>query len=275
MKKGNGNFILIVLIVAVLLVFLFPKINDFVTKLSMPKVPKDKEVKKEVKKVDSTILDNLSYPIMRNSVYDSKTYYSLDSFSVSDLSNQDILYNAFMDLYEGNIVNGQSAGSCTSQAKEFSSKYMTFRIKNILGKNVNYSFGDFYVPTDADSHFPGNWKYDAGRGVFKYEGDCNPKSGSTKYYDLKEFIKAEYDEYDIIVYSYVGFAKVEGVNYTIYSDAAMKNEILSGSGDVENLEEIFKGLKDTDKKVYKYTFKDTLCSYGDYCLYKGEWTNEL
>ena len=275
MKKGNGVLILFLLIGAALLVFLFPTITDYFRKLNTPKIPKVEEPVEEKKEVDAEVLENLVYPIMRDSAYSDKTYFSLDSFSISDMSNEDILYNAFMDLYEGYIVNSSYSGDCTNIAKEFEAKYMSFRIKNILGKNLKYTFSDFYVPEDANSSYTGTWVYDSSRNVFRYKGLCESKKSNTKYYDLKEFIKAEYDEYDLIVHSYVGFAKVVDGNYTIYSDAAMTKEIASGIGDGEVLENAFKSVNAKEKKIYKFTFKIDICSYGDYCLYKGEWVNEL
>ena len=43
----------------------------------------------------------------------------------------------------------------------------------------------------------------------------------------------------------------------------------------EELLNTFKSLDKKQKKIYKYTFKNTLCSYDEYCLYEGKWVNEL
>ena len=79
-----------------------------------------------------------------------------------------------------------------------------------------------------------------------------------------------------MVYYYVGFAKVVDNNYTIYSDANMTNELTKGTfTTLEDLNTVFKNINKENKKIYKYTFKNTLCSYNEYCLYEGKWITEL
>ena len=93
------------------------------------------------------------------------------------------------------------------------------------------------------------------------------------YITLDKLKNAEYGENDdIIVYKYLGFAKVENNTYTIYKDSKMTKEIENGTfTTAEDLNETFKNITDKKLDVYKYTFKDTLCSYNDYCLSQGEW----
>ena len=273
-KKEKANTFLIVLFIIILIVvLLFPKIYGFIQKSNLPKLKKvEIEDKEEVKVIDEEVLETVHFPIMRNSIYDANTYYSLDTFTISDMSNQDILYNAFMDIYEGNITNSSVGARCGNVSKEFNEEYLLLRIRNILGKNVNYTLEDFYVPEDSDSSYTGSWRYYDSKYV--YDGLCSSKATNTKYYNLEEQIKAEFEEDDIVIYYYVGFAKVDGNNYTIYKDANMTEAVDTGTFvDVDQLKDIFKGL--SDKKIYKYTFKDTLCSYNDYCLYEGKWVNEL
>ena len=43
----------------------------------------------------------------------------------------------------------------------------------------------------------------------------------------------------------------------------------------EELNKIYKQQTKRTKKIYKYTFKNTLCSYNEYCLYEGKWVNEI
>ena len=213
---------------------------------------------------------------MRNSIYDENTYYSLDTFNISNMSNTDILYNAFMDIYEGNITSSNSYSKCSNTPMEFEQNYLELRIKNILGKNVKYNLDSFYVPVDSSSSYKGDWRYDSSNSRYIYDGLCNSNIPDTSYYDLTSFIKAEYDGNDIIVYDYIGFAKIIGNNYKIYSDAKMTNEIANGTlNSTDELNNIFQNLDNSKKRIYKYTFKNTLCSYNDYCLYKGEYINEL
>ena len=244
----------------------------------MPKVENIRnEEKEEIKKIDESILETIHYPLMRTSIYDMNTYYSLDKFTVNNLSNNDILLNAFLDIYEGNITSYEGLGFCTNLSKQFNKDYLELRIKNILGNRLKYTLDSFYVPEDLNSSYVGNWAYDSWNGRFTYNGLCQSNATNVKYYDLEELIKFEYEgKNDIAVYYYVGFAKVEGNNYTIYKDAALTQELSSGTFFSEDeLNNTFKNLNKNNKKIYKYVFKNTLCSYNEYCLYEGKWINEL
>lgn len=277
MKKNNNKFLIIIFAVMLIAVFFLPKIYDFIETLKMPKVESlDNENKEEVKKIDSELLSDLHYPIMRNSIYDKNTYYSLEKFQISDMSNNDILYNAFLDIHEGYMTSLNSKQECTNNSMEFDKKYIELRIKNILGKNIDYTLDSFYVPEDSNSNYTGEWIYNSNNSTFIYKGLCKSLKSNTTYYDLKQMIKAEYNKNDIYVYYYIGFAKVEGNNYTIYSDVQMTNELKSGTiSDVKELDDIFKDINDKDKKIYRYIFKNNICSYNDYCVFEGEWINEL
>jgi hypothetical protein len=244
----------------------------------MPKVENIKsEEKEELKEIDESILETVHYPLMRTSIYDVNTYYSLDKFTVNNLSNNDILLNAFLDVYEGNMTSYESVGVCTRESKQFSKDYLELRIKNILGNKLKYTLDNFYVPEDLNSNYVGNWVYDSWNGRFTYNGLCQSRAANVKYYDLEELIKVEYEgKNDIAVYYYVGFAKVEENNYTIYKDAALTQELSSGTFlSVDELNNTFKNINKNNKKIYKYIFKNTLCSYNEYCLYEGKWINEL
>ena len=277
-KESKGNIFLIVIFVILgVIVFFLPKVYSYIETLKLPTVEKVEEKQEEQsKEVDEETLESIHYPLMRNSVYSENTYYSLNEFSINDISNSDILLNAFLDIYEGNITASNIKGTCTNTPKEFNVDYLTLRIKNILSKNVKYTLEDFYVPVDSNSNYKGAWSYDSANSKYIYNGVCSTSTNTMMYYDLKELIKAEYDNKDIVVYYYVGFAKVDGNAYIIYSDAGMKNEITRGNfNGQEELDSIFKSIDKKDKKVYKYIFKNNLCSYNEYCLYKGQWTNEL
>lgn len=273
----NNMFVWILLIIVIILVLFLPKIYSFIETLKLPKVNNLEENKTiEKKEIDEETLESIHYPLMRNSVYDSNTYYSLDEFTISDMSNNDILLNAFLDIYEGNMTSFENIGSCTSVSKQFDKDYIELRIKNILGKNVNYMLENFYVPEDLNTSYVGTWSYDSSNSRFIYNGLCESRATNTKYYNLEQLIKAEYSDKDIVVYYYVGFAKLEGNSYTIYNDPGMLTPISNGTiSDVSELNSLFESLNNSDKKIYKYTFKNTLCSYNEYCLYKGAWVDEF
>lgn len=276
-EKDNNIFLIILFVLIIVLVLFFPKIYNFIENAKLPKVNvENKNDKEQKKQVDSETLESIHYPIMRSSIYDSNTYYSLDKFTISNMSNNDILLNAFLDIYEGNMTSFEGVGNCTDISKQFGVDYIELRIKNILGKNIKYTLENFYVPEDANTNFKGNWNYDSANSRFIYNGLCESKVTNTRYYNLEQFVKAEYNNKDIIVYYYVGFAKVDGNNYVIYSDANMSHEIANGViGDDSQLNSIFESLNNKDKKAYKYIFKNNLCSYNEYCMYSGEWINEI
>ena len=269
-KEGNNGMVLvIVLFIGAILVFLFPVIHKVLTDATLPSVEKgkDTEEKKEEKVLTQEIIDEIHIPIMRTSSYQEFTYYSLPTFKITDMSNQDILYNAFMDIYEGNIVDSDYKSNCTNVRKEFSSKYIDLRIKNILGRNLKYELEDFYVPADSGSNYVGKWVYNNDK--FYYYGECSIIEPNAVYHDVTSMINAKYDDDDIVITYYVGFVKVEGNNYTIYSDANMKNVIYNGTG--KDYESAFNNLNDSLKKKYQITYKNTICTYDEYCLYEGKW----
>ena len=278
-NNKNGILIIILLAIVAILVLFFPKIYNLVMQVSMPKIDEkiDKETEKK-KEINEEILETIHYPKMRNGLYNPNTYYSKNVFTINDLSNNDILYNAFLDIYEGNMTSYEGVGSCTSVSKQFNVDYIKLRIKNILSKNINYSLTDFNVPEGLDTKYPGTWVYDALSSRYLYKGLCTSSATTTKYYNLEQLIKLEYadNQSDILAYYYVGFAKVEGSSYIIYKDVNMKEELTKGTfSSVENLNQAYKSLNNKNKKIYRYTFKNSLCSYNEYCLYEGRWVNEL
>lgn len=283
-KKNNNNsvlFIIILLIFAIVVIYFFPKINEYFTNQSMPKVNKTETKEEEEKRViDQDIIETIHYPLMRTSRYDKNTYYSLDTFKVSDMSNTDILLNGFLSIENIMIKSLGRGGTCTNTSFAFDSKWIDFRIKNILGKKVIYSYENFYVPEDLDSAYKGNWTYNRSTNQFIYNGLCSSRFTAESYYDLTKLISLDYaDEKsnDILATYYVGFALVVGNNYYIYSDTGMTDLVTSGEIQDKNINEIFESLDATTLnkfRKYQYTFKDNLCSYNEYCLYEGKWINE-
>ena len=277
MKKDNNLFIWILLIIIVVLVLLFPKIYGYIESFDLPDINGIEENNKEENKVvDNETLESIHRPLMRNSIYNEYTYYSLDKFTINDMSNSDILLNAYLDIYEGNMTSFEYTGNCTNLSKQFSVDYIELRIKNILGKNIKYNLENFYVPEDLENNYKGNWRYDIYNSRFIYDGMCTSNVSNITYHNLEQLIKAEYNKKDIVVYYYVGFAKVEGNNYTIYKDSNMTEAVASGTlSNTNELNSIFENIDNKDKKIYKYTFKNNLCSYNEYCLYEGMWVNEF
>ena len=271
-KKGSNWFIIVLLLLVVVAIFFFPKINEFIVKIRSPKIENTNDSnKKEEKVFNKEIIEDIHFPIMRASIYSDSTYYSLDKFTISDMKNSDILLNAFLDIYEGNIVKSGTA-ACGGQGAEFDQKYLELRIKNILGKNINYKFENFEVPSGSNSKYVGSWTYNASSKKFVYKGKCNQNTGKTKYYDLKQLKEGKYEGNDLILYYYVGFAKVEGNSYTIYSKPDMKNSISDGTFvDLETLQGAFESMSNKSKKIYKFVFKNNICTYSEYCLYEGNW----
>lgn len=276
-KSNNGIFIIILLIIVTISVLFFPKLYDLITTVSVPKVQEKVEEKVEEKKeITKDILETIHYPLMRNSIYNPNTYYSLERFTYSNMSNEDILLTAFLDIYEGNMTSYEGVGYCTNVSKQFDKQYIELRIKNIIGNKVDYNLTDFYVPEDSDSNYKGNWNYDGYWGRFLYQGLCNSNATGIKYYNIEELIKTEYENKDIAAYYYVGFATVDGNKYTIYKDPSMSEKLTEGEFiNITDLNNVFKSLDKKSKKIYKYLFKNTLCTYSEYCLYEGKWINEL
>ena len=276
-NNKNGILMIVLLGLVGITVLFFPKLYELVSNLSMPKVEQiEKESKEEKKEVDESILETVHFPLMRTSIYNKETYYSLEKFTINNLSNNDILLNAFLDVYEGNMTSYEGIGSCTNISKQFNKDYLELRIKNIINNKIKYTLTNFYVPEDSNSKYAGDWIYDSYNNRFTYNGLCTSKATNTKYYNLEQLIKMEYNNKDLNIYYYVGFAKVEGNNYIIYKDSNMTKELKSGTiNNVEELNNIFKKINKKKKNIYKYTFKNTLCTYNEYCLYEGKWVDEL
>lgn len=269
MKKGNIVFIIILFVIVVLGVFCLPDIYKSLNKAEKPNTQKEEREEEKEKKdsitIESKVIKELSYPIMRNDKYKIESYYQLDSITLNDFSNNDILYNAFLDIYTGYLVNHDKVG-CTTNSKQFDANYLRSRIKNIISKNIKYTLEDFMVPNiNGSTDYIGNWKYDSNKDIFIYYGNCEKNDSSIIYDELKKLYKVEssLDNNIIYLYYYIGFVKNEDNNYTIYKDSYMKEEVYK-TNDLNTI--------DYSKfNTYKYTFEKGLCSYENYCFYKGEW----
>ena len=83
----------------------------------------------------------------------------------------DILYNAFLQVYSGYFESAGSVG-CTNNSIKFSANYIDLRIQNIFGKDTGYNLTDFTVPTGSFSDYIGAFKYDSSNDQFIYYGNC-------------------------------------------------------------------------------------------------------
>lgn len=281
-------------VILAVVIFFFPSIHRFLENLTIKgeKVApvtntNDNEPKYEKITVNSKVLETFTYPIMRNSVYAKNSYYQKDTITMSEFSNNDILYNAFIHVYTGSLApyEGQYIATyCGTGAtrKMVNEKYLTARIENSYSRKTNYKHATFVVPsTNKDTQYVGTWYYDAKNKAYIYYGDCNPiQPTDTLYYDLKNIEDASGNSNNTVieVTYHIAFAEVTNSSrqYKIYSDATMTNVISSGTlttNDYEReLNQIFKDLsKESQVKSYKYTFSTADCAYQDYCFEKGEW----
>ena len=217
-------FVFILLLVGVLVV---PNIyKEFGTKVKQEKINDNKKtepVKEKIEyKWEDEKIENIKLPVMRTNNYLSDSHYQVNSIKITDFSNNEILYNAFLDVYSGYIASyagGYVGQACVNDAtrKTFSSKYIDARIKNMFTKELDYTHEDFYVPSNIGSAYPGLWKYDGSKN-YVYYGDCNPNPTSdTLYYDVlvEDSLKTSEDGKNVDLIFYIGFAKVKDNKYDL------------------------------------------------------------
>lgn len=290
-SNQSSNLILLFIFLAiVVLIYFLPKIYDLTTKpVKQEEIVEKKKTTKVVKekveyKWDDKIIKDLIYPIMRNDLYNTDSYYKYDKVTIANFTNNDILYNAFLDIYSGNIstyydsYDGQYC-SDESHKKNFNAKYITARINNLFNKNTFYTLQDFYVPASSGSEYVGLWKYDSNLDRYVYYGDCNPiVGGNTLYLDIlvPNTIKTSSDASTVTLDYSIGFAKIVNNNYEIYSDYNYQNLVNSGTLLTTNFNEELKNIVKTNSleaslKKYRYIFSKKDCSYGDFCYLSGEW----
>ena len=225
-------------------------------------INKKNNVKEEINK-DSEIVGTLVYPIMHNDINITDNYYKNEKISISDFTNNDILYNAYLNVYSGYIINDGSIS--------FDSNYLVSRIENIFGTNTGYSLTDFTVPSGSFSEYVGTFTYDNDSKRYTYTKiDSNY---NTIYYDVKKIYDASSPNENTINTSFdVAFIKIENGRYTLYSDYNYKDEI--SSGEYTNMETIENMLPTLETRKYQYTFRKDICNYDSYCFYEGKWINE-
>ena len=223
---------------------------------------KDNSTKEEIT-VDSEIVKSLVYPVMHNDVSVVDNYYKNNSITVADLSNNDILYNAFLNIYSGYITNDGTIS--------FDSNYLISRIENMFGPKTGYNLIDFTVPSGSFSKYIGMFKYDADSK--KYVFNKIDYNNGIIYYDVKKMYDASSPNENTINTSFnIAFVKIENGKYTLYRDNNYIEEI--SSGEYTNMESLENMLGTLDTKKYQYIFRKDTCNYDSYCFYEGKWINE-
>ena len=138
--------------------------------------------------------------------------------------------------------------------------------KTIKQIKINMSF-------NKDTNYIGLWKYNISDNSYVFYGDCSKNNNDIIYDDIKELYKVDSSKDNNIIYLYyhIGFVKKDVNKYYIYKDVNYSEEVENG-----DLISINSNINvDLGKfKTYKYTFKKGLCSYDNYCFYKGEWVND-
>lgn len=272
MKKGNVILIIVCIVLVTTGIILMPSAYSYLTKLKLNSKKIDvnnnsnnkKEVVKEKITLESDILKDLVYPVMHNDISIKDNYYKLDSINSKSLTNNDILYNAFLQIYNGYIINNNGNIS-------FSKDYLESRIQNIFGPNTSYNITNFTVPTGSFSDYIGNFIYDSNTKNYVYEKTYT--ENNVIYYDLKKIYEVKTpDDNTINTLFYVAFIKVEDGKYTLYSDYNYQDEI--GSGTFTTFSDIESIVDKSAKGKYQYTFRKDICNYDTYCFYEGKWINE-
>ncbi len=298
--EGGSKVTIAILVIAAILmvacIFFYPKLYNLMIQRkgktqsdSSETNSTSNEQKYEEITINSEVLSKFTYPIMRNTPYEKVSYYQRPTITMSEFSNNDILYNAFLDVYSGNYApytekyNGTYCGT-DSQKKMFNAKYIDARIDNLFSKKTTYKHADFTVPsTNTETEYVGTWKYDSKQNRYIYYGDCgDTSSGNVLYYDLMKISNAHGNKNNTVIeVSYdMAFAQVnrKDKSYTLYSDAQMSHVLTTGTLTTNNFktelqtifEEYLKSGKDNIQD-YRYTFSTNNCSYQDYCFEKGEW----
>ena len=242
-NSGNSKGLLIILLIIVIIsIFLFPKIYDIIAKgKRTPKhvtssSKKQEEVVYEPFKLDDSNVVNAKYPIMHFDTSSKNSYYTLDSVTIKNFSNNDILVSALADTYEGSMAayNGKYDGkACVSGANKLyvSSRYLKIRIDNLFGTDTSYKLTDINVYTNnPKTKYTGVWKYNNGNYI--YYGDCSGKSSNIIYDDIHYAYNVENEDKNtkMYIYNYVAFIVVDksSKNYVIYKNADYTDELAKG-----------------------------------------------
>ena len=267
MKRGTVILIITCVVIVVVGIISMPQIYKMLNTSGVDVVEnntnkKNTDTKEEINK-DSEVVSTLVYPIMHNDISVTDNYYKNDSIKVSDLSNNDILYNAFLNIYPGYINSDNSIS--------FDSNYLVSRIENIFGPNTGYSLVDFTVPSGSLSEYTGIFNYDSTTKRYTFNKIDN--TNNIMYYEIKSIYDASSPNDNTITTSFnIAFVKIENNKYTLYKEYNYTDEI--SSGDYTSMENLENMLETLDTKKYQYTFRKDTCNYDSYCFYEGKWLNE-
>ena len=293
-QASSNYFLVFVLLIVIAGIYFIPQIANMIKKDNKSKEveTEEKEKKKKEEEIvnytwNDAIIKDITLPIMRISPGSAASYYTLDKMTVENMSNNEILFNAFVNVYTGNIgyyqggYDGVFCGSADQQ-RELNAKYIDARVNNLFTKNTEYTHEDFYVPFTVGSAYYGLWRFNPNTYSYVYYGECNPQGLAGEfYYDIlvKDEIKTSKDGKTAYLTYSMGFAKMIGDSYEIYRDANYTNLLISDTFKTNNqekeLENVFADyVKDHDVNKYKYTYSKTDCSYSDLCYISGEWINE-
>ena len=266
-KRGTIILIITCIVIVILGIISMPQIYKMLNTSGVDVVEnntskKDNDTKEEISK-DSEVVSTLVYPVMHNDISITDSYYKNDSIKISDLSNNDILYNAFLNIYPGYINSDNSIS--------FDSNYLISRIENIFGPKTGYNLVDFTVPSGSLSEYTGVFNYDSATKRYTFNKIDN--TNNILYYDVKSMYDASSPNENTITTSFdIAFVKIENNKYTLYKDYNYTDEI--SSGDYTSMESLENMLTTLDTKKYQYTFRKDTCNYDSYCFYEGKWLNE-
>ena len=292
-QASSNYFLIFVLLIIIAGIYFIPQITNMIKKDTKSKEPEteEKKKKKEEEKVeyswDDKIIKDITFPVMRVSPGSDTSYYTLDKMTVANMTNNEILFNAFINVYTGNIgyhqggYDGVFCGSAEQQ-RELNAKYIDARVDNLFTKNTEFTHEDFYVPFTVGSSYYGLWRFNPNTYSYVYYGECNPQGLAGEfYYDIlvPAEIKTSKDGKTAYLTYNMGFAKMIGDEYEIYRDANYTNLLISDTFKTDDqekeLEDVFADyVKDHSVNKYKYTYSKNDCSYADLCYISGEWVNE-
>lgn len=298
-NTSNSNFLVIfgiMAIVVIAFIFFLPQIKKTVSKDNKPKPistsnsKEDKKVEIEKLTLKSDEVKNAKYPVFHTNSANKNTYLKQDKITVSNLSNNDILYNAFVDVYDGSMkyykgsYDSKYCGA-NSQKVSLDYRYLELRIEGAFSRNTKYVHKDIVIPVNnPKTKYVGVWKYNKKGKYYVYYGNCNQKSSNVLYLDINSIYDVDnklVDEKNKIkemyLYNYIGFVELNtsNKNYIIYSDSSYTKKVSSGTLKTNNYENELKEIvgnigKDSLNK-YEYTYSTSNCPYNEYCFKSGQW----
>jgi len=313
LPKSSKVVAIVALAIMAVAVFSFPQIHRFIENIRLSRLQERSEKKEEDDKIDlpkitleSKSVQNLTYPVMRNNRFAAESYFTRDSIKISDFHNNDLLFNAFINIgrdVETGEVNHAFLTSFTGthqgefcgrpdQRVSFSATFIGSRIANLFTRTVKFNHASFNVPStfinpngDARTPYVGRWVFDSRNNMYVFHGRCGPsETGETEFFDIKIPRSAEGTEYNRIIHvTYdMAFARVnvESKQYALFRNPDMTDQIGTGSLTTNNsqkeLTEAVQKLLENNVTVYRYRYRFSTinCRYGgdwNYCFESAEW----